>query len=81
MRYAVFESTRDIPVVILTNSRDPVALRSAQALNVSAYVIKPLAIEAFVAAVAGLDALREGRDVGAELNAVTASTGGSEAAR
>ena len=52
------QSTREIPVVILTNSRDPEAERKAQELDVTAYIFKPLAIDEFVAAVAELGALR-----------------------
>lgn len=53
------QSTRDIPVVVLTNSRDPEADRKAQELDVAAYILKPLAIEDYVAAVAKLGELRE----------------------
>ncbi len=52
------DSLHDIPVVVLTNSRDPAAERKAHALRVSSYVVKPLALEDFVSAVSELGVLQ-----------------------
>ncbi|MEQ9727045.1 response regulator [Pseudomonas sp. WHRI 8822A] len=48
---------RDIPVVVMTNSRDPMVQQKARELNVSAYIVKPLALEDYVEAVASLSTL------------------------
>ena len=48
---------RDIPVVVMTNSRDPMAQQKARELNVSAYIVKPLALEDYVEVVASLGTL------------------------
>lgn len=52
------EQLRKIPVAILTNSRDPEPQKKARELNVSAYIVKPLALEDYVAAVTSLSTLR-----------------------
>ncbi|MDQ7987302.1 response regulator [Pseudomonas sp. G34] len=52
------ELLHDIPVVVLTNSRDPAAKQKAHDLQVSSYVVKPLALEDFVAAVSELGVLQ-----------------------
>ncbi len=51
------ELLKNIPVVILTNSRDPVPQQKAYELNVSAYIVKPVALEDYVTAVASLSIL------------------------
>ena len=41
----------------MTNSRDPMAQQKARELNVSAYIVKPLALEDYVEVVASLGTL------------------------
>lgn len=52
------DSLHDIPVVVLTNSRDPAAERKAHDLRVSSYIVKPLGLDDFVATVSELGVLR-----------------------
>lgn len=49
---------QDVPVVVLTNSRDPAAKQKAHDLQVSSYIVKPLALEGFVAAFSELGVLQ-----------------------
>ena len=49
---------QDIPVAVFTNSGDPAAKQKAHDLQVSSYIVKPLALEDFVAAVSELGGLQ-----------------------
>jgi len=48
------ETLRSIPIVMLTNSKEPVDLSRAYELGVNSYVVKPVVFQDFVAAVADL---------------------------
>lgn len=48
------ERTRNIPVVVVTSSREDPDMRSAYALGVNSYVIKPVQFDAFVDAMSRL---------------------------
>ena len=45
------ESTRTLPVVVLTSSREEPDIRRAYELGVNSYIVKPVEFEKFVAAV------------------------------
>lgn len=60
------ETLLDIPVVVLTNSRDPAAKQKAHEMNVSAFIVKPLALGDYVDAVAGLSDLLSDRVVSSQ---------------
>lgn len=45
------ESTRTLPVVVLTSSREEPDIRRAYDLGVNSYIVKPVEFEKFVAAV------------------------------
>lgn len=57
------ETLLDIPVVVLTNSRDPAAKQKAHEMNVSAFIVKPLALGDYVDAVARLSDLRSANEL------------------
>jgi two-component system response regulator len=48
------ERTRNIPVVVVTSSKEDPDMRTAYALGVNSYVVKPVRFEAFVEAMSRL---------------------------